>query len=157
MQSLGELAGTHAAVRPGLTLDESALAQCAVDAARFYAGYGDIRSLSKANLDLQSAPGADEDLPPPPDTPPIVTDALPIRDSELIDPSTEVTTGEWAIIGPLFRLYVERENAMLLEATRGLGADPYGRSVSEVSAEITMMENEILPQKAFVHTAIEVI
>ncbi len=55
---------------------------------------------------------------------------------------------EWALIRPLFLLYVERENALFLEASRALGMDVYGRSVSEVSADIARYEEE-LPPKCF--------
>ncbi len=61
---------------------------------------------------------------------------------------TDIDPSEWAVIRPLFLLYVERETALQLEATRGLGADPYGRSSSEVAADITQYE-AALPQKAF--------
>ncbi len=66
----------------------------------------------------------------------------------VIDADTAITVSEWAIIRPLFLLFIEREQAIQLEASRGLGVDVYGRSVSEIASEITQYEME-LPHKAF--------
>lgn len=60
-----------------------------------------------------------------------------------IDENLELLNSEWAMIAPLFELYTERENALILEATRSLGIETYGRSVSEISSEITQKEQEI--------------
>ncbi len=68
--------------------------------------------------------------------------------AEVITETTDLTSGEWAIIKPLFLLYVERENAIYLESSRGLGLDVYGRSVAEVIADITTYQLE-LPKLAF--------
>lgn len=72
---------------------------------------------------------------------------LPIPNLPL-DETCELTDSEWAIIRPLFMLYVERENAVYLEASRGMGLDVYGRSVSEITGDITNFEIE-LPKLAF--------
>lgn len=69
---------------------------------------------------------------------------------EAVTAVAKLNAGEWQLIRPLFVLYVERSNAMRLEASRGEGVDPYGRSSSEVAAEIFNYETEILPRKAFV-------
>ena len=50
---------------------------------------------------------------------------------------------EWAIIKPLFYLYIERENALHLEASRVLGVDVYGRSVSEVKGDIANYHDQM--------------
>lgn len=65
-----------------------------------------------------------------------------------IDINYCVIDDEWAIIRPLFDLYVERENAIHLEASRGLGVDVFGRTVSEVNLDIMQKEAE-LPRLAF--------
>ncbi|MGO2878508.1 MAG: hypothetical protein ACTIDT_00990 [Halomonas sp.] len=65
-----------------------------------------------------------------------------------IDGSLEITLSEWAEIRPLFILYVERETALQMEATRGMGADVFGRSSSEVGGEIMQMEAD-LPRRVF--------
>lgn len=67
---------------------------------------------------------------------------------EEINGDTDLSMGEWVIIRPLFLLYVERENALYLEASRGMGLDPYGRTVGEITADITAYEGE-LPRLAF--------
>lgn len=60
----------------------------------------------------------------------------------------ELTLSEWAEIRPLFMLYVERETALQMEATRGMGADVFGRSSSEIGGEIMQMEAD-LPRRVF--------
>jgi len=67
---------------------------------------------------------------------------------EIVDGTTEISDSEWALIRPLFLLYVERETALQLEASRGLGLDVFGRSASEVAADINAMEAE-MPRRAF--------
>lgn len=61
---------------------------------------------------------------------------------------TVVSLSEWALIRPLFLLYIEREQTMQLEATRVMGLDVFGRSSSEISGDITQLEAEI-PRRAF--------
>jgi hypothetical protein len=48
----------------------------------------------------------------------------------------------------LFLLYVERETALQLEASRGLGLDVFGRSSGEVAGDIAQAEAE-MPHRAF--------
>jgi len=120
MATLAELARRFAEEeRPaGNLLDGQAVLAQLVAAARFYAGFGAI-----------SSRGA----------------AAPLPD---IDAQTGISDSEWALIRPLFLLYVERETALQLEASRVMGADPFGRSSSEIAAEITQAESE-MPRKAF--------
>ncbi|MGL5948127.1 MAG: hypothetical protein ACRCYV_03575 [Aeromonas sp.] len=72
--------------------------------------------------------------------------ALPEGDEVHAD--TPISVSEWGQIRPLFMLYVERETALQLEATRGMGADPFGRSSSEVGAEISALEADY-PRRVF--------
>jgi len=73
----------------------------------------------------------------------------PITSVGEITAETRVDNSQWAIIGPLFLLYVERETALQLEAARGgFGVEPFGRSSSEIASDITNYENA-LPQRAF--------
>lgn len=65
-----------------------------------------------------------------------------------VDEDTDLSESEWAIVRPLFLLYVERETALHLEATRGLGLDPFGRSSGEIAGDILAAEAE-LPHRAF--------
>lgn len=60
-----------------------------------------------------------------------------------ITEDTDVTPSEWAVIAPLFRLYVERETAVVVEASRGAGLEPMGRASSEVESEIQQRETDM--------------
>lgn len=101
----------------------------AIAAVSFYAGY--------AALSTHLAIPIADPAPDPPTPYPEITGA------------TEISVSEWALIRSLFMLYVERENALQLEASRGMGIDPFGRSSSEVIADITLMESgPELPHRA---------
>ena len=65
-----------------------------------------------------------------------------------IDGTTDITVSEWAVIKPLFMLYVERENALPQEASRQLGIEVYGRTMDQVQPDIDKYE-ENLPKLAF--------
>jgi hypothetical protein len=110
-------------------LDEPTVLAQAIAAVNFYSGYGVLAT-------HLAIPIAD----PPPD-PPVPYPA--------ITPATEITPSEWAVIRPLFTLYVEQESATQLEASRGMGIDVFGRSVSEIKQDITARENDIMPNLAF--------
>lgn len=71
-----------------------------------------------------------------------------LDDESDISGQMDITISEWAEIRPLFVLYVERENALQMEATRSLGADPFGRSSSEAAQDIAQMEAD-LPRRVF--------
>lgn len=72
-------------------------------------------------------------------------------EGQAIDGALKITVSEWAEIRPLFVLYVERENALQLEATGILSAGGgFGRSSSEVAGDITRLEAE-LPRRVFFH------
>jgi len=100
----------------------------AIAAVSFYAGY--------AALNMNAA------LLP--------TDPVPV-----IDVTSDISVSEWAIIRPLFMLYVERENALHLEASRGMGIDVFGRTTSEISSDIQMLEDKI-PLLAFSQPVVSV-
>lgn len=106
-----------------LVMDATEVAPLALQAARFVSGWSVLESLKK---DDGTLPSVDE-----------------------IKPETVVTTGEWATIKPLFSLYVELQNSIRLEASRSLGVEVYGRSSSEISADISRMEGEEIPRKCF--------
>jgi len=78
-------------------------------------------------------------------------DIASVADGDLcgLDEHCDLTASEWGVIKPLVALYVERENARALEASRGQGVDPYGRSVSEIEQAITQYETMDLPRLAF--------
>lgn len=127
MAKLADLAQTFATQeRPaGNLLAVETVLAQAVAATRFYAGFAALR--------------AHEGVTPVPD----------------IDGDTAITTSEWALIRPLFLLYAERETALQLEASRGMGIDPFGRSASEIAAEITQAEAD-MPHRAFFQPIITV-
>ena len=102
----------------GLVLAEPDVTKAIVKAVRFYAGYAEIKYFVNAPTLSQ------------------------------IDSNVTLTPSEWAIIQPLFNAYVDHENALRLEASRGLGLDVYGRSSSELASEIKQLEMD-LPRKAF--------
>jgi hypothetical protein len=62
---------------------------------------------------------------------------------------TDLTDGEWALIRPLYMLYIERANAVALEASRTLGVEMYGRTVSEIQQDIDREEKENIPRLGF--------
>lgn len=111
----------------GMVIDEEQVIAQLVAAVRFYAGYAQLKASENYAANLLE-----------------------------ITPETDITSSEWAIIRPLFFLYAERENALQLEASRGMGVDVYGRSVSEISAEITQTEAD-MPFKAFVEPIVTII
>ena len=107
----------------GLVIGEPDVTKAMLKAVRFYAGYAEVSYFFEQD--------------------PSVTPAL----TQLTDAVT-LTTSEWAIIQPLFNAYADHENALRLEASRGLGVDVYGMSSSELSADIKQLELD-LPRKAF--------
>lgn len=118
---LAALAAEHAAYRAasGLFVGANEVLMSAIQATRFYAGWA------------------------------VLSDPIARQGPFFVTGSTVVTTDEWAIIAPLFRLYVERESAVVLEASRSLMTEPVGRSYAEVQADIAQLEAD-MPQKAFV-------
>jgi len=128
MATLAELADRFATrERPaGNLLDPDSVLALAMAATSFYAGYAVITSRIPA---------------------PVVFPALPAP-VPLISGSTDLSESEWALIRPLFMLYVERETALQLEASRSMGMEVYGRSTGEIASDITQMEAE-LPRLAF--------
>lgn len=103
----------------GLYIDSENVLLCAIKATRFYAGWAEMEDVT-ARAGVFSINGA-----------------------------TTVTPDEWAIIKPLFILYVERESALAIEASRVMGVELVGRDSATVSADILQAE-ETLPQRAYV-------
>lgn len=103
----------------GLIIADEDVTTQAINAARQYVGWGTIASLG-------DIPALDE-----------------------LDKFTDIADGEWSVIKPLAALYIERENARALEASRGVGVDVYGRDVNTIEADIRQYENTDLPRMAF--------
>jgi hypothetical protein len=112
----------------GNLLDAPVVLAQAIAAVKYYSGYTDLETHS-------AIPIAD----PVPET------RAPFPE---ITGLTDISVSEWAMIRPLFLLYVERENALHLEASRGMGIDVFGRSSSEIAGDITQMELEY-PHRTF--------
>lgn len=108
----------------GNLLDADIVTAQLMAATLFYAGYSDLAEW--------------RDLP--------VTD--PITPHADITNATVLNASEWAIIMPLFMLYLERENALYLESSRGMGVEQFGRTSSEAIGDITAYELE-MHHKAF--------
>lgn len=130
----------------GLFLLPAEVEACCIKAVRFYTAYGYLKtppaawvvtSAIWANVGSTSTWATQFDKL-----------ASGNGDMALLTNAIDLTPSEWAIIMPLFEAYVEKESALRLEASRGLGADVYGQSVSEVDQKISQLEAE-LPQKAF--------
>lgn len=109
----------------GLVLDEPDILKQACNAARQFLAWGDIASIATGD----PAAGLDD-----------------------IDEHCDLTPSEWGVIKPLLALYIERENARALEASRGQGVDVFGRSVSEIDQSISQYEAVDLPRLAFMQT-----
>ncbi len=120
---------TEASRSVGIVLEPEQVAQQAIDALRFYAAYGPVQSISML-------PGH-------------------VAAMDALTGETVLTTGEWAMVRPLFKLYVERENALHLESSESLGVQVYGRRSAEVEQDITQAE-ELIRFGAFSRAIIEV-
>lgn len=80
---------------------------------------------------------------------------VPNTDLGDINQDTPIGIAEWALIKPLFLLYVERETALQIEATGMQGVNGYGRNSSEVNSEISRLE-ETFPQRASFQPALTI-
>lgn len=116
--------------RPIQLLQSDQVLQLGVAALRFYAGYARL----EADYEHDEA-------------------RMPQRLG--YDGETCLSLSEWVIIKPLFFLYVEREEARQLEASRGMGIDVFGRSSSEIAGEITVLEAD-MGRKAFSYPIVSV-
>ena len=85
----------------------------------------------------------------------VATETMPLPHTIITD-FTQLSLSEWAVIKPLFLLFVERENAIQLEASRGLGADVFGRLSSEIQQDINNYLLVSLPKNAFCQQVITV-
>lgn len=145
----------------GLVIDDDVVTQQAINAARTYLAWGHLASVDPVVM-VDAPPmfpppdpaaevvigynGTIYDAPPrPPKVPTYPAPTTPLS------ADSDITDGEWGLIRPLYMLYVERENARGLEASRGMGVDVYGRTVDQVEADIRQYETE-LQRLAFAQT-----
>lgn len=113
----------------GCVLTEEQITRHLRDAVRQYCGYSRLAS-------AQSVDGVHSELYTPDDTP------APL--------DVDLTLSELGIIRPLWLLYIEKENAIALEASVTQGANPFGRSATETQQSITDYELS-LPRLTFVY------
>lgn len=133
---LSEIVAAYIENQPaGIVLDEDSITRLLKNAVRFYCGFAAIRSVELDDGEIH--------------TPIDATNAISGAQDFDLNPS------ELAIIRPLFNLYVEAENAMNLEASRGMGVDVFGRQVSEIQQDIRQYEMD-LPRIAFVEPFITI-
>jgi hypothetical protein len=126
-------------------LDAARVRAQGVAAAHFYAGYGHFNVLGYAPTGPSDQPLTGDSVGQP---------IAPVPFSELAL-STVVTPSDWAVVRPLFLLYCEREQALMLEASRVMGVDVFGRASSEVQQDINTAEAD-LPLKAFIQPVFSV-
>ena len=110
----------------GVIISDENIDGLLISAVRFYAGYANLSATKDSRTEIDD-----------------------------ITTETELTLSEWSLIRPLFLLYLERETALQLEATRVMGADPFGRSSSEIASEIMQVESE-MAKKAYVEPYVTV-
>ena len=115
------VAGFVENIPAGFVLGPEEVTGCVKRAVKVYCGYATITAAPLAADGIHTAVDA--------------------SDTITGDQDFELNQSEYASILPLFELYIELENAMHLEASRGLGVDVYGRSVSEISQEIQTLED----------------
>lgn len=125
----------------GMVLGEEDVTRMLRNAVRFYAGYATLRNYPPAPDDRDTVPVIHTDI-----------DAGNAADGAQ---DFDLTLSEWAIIKPLFDIYVERENAVHLEASRGLGVDVFGRTVSEIQVDVNQREMD-LPKAAFMEPPVSI-
>ncbi|PFH08073.1 hypothetical protein BCF11_0425 [Collimonas sp. PA-H2] len=132
------------AERPvGIVLEEETVLAQALAAARYCGGYGPFDALLPA-VPVAVMPSEARDPWESSSSYP----RFPVPDnlypsSDFVELDTPLTQSEWAIVRSLFILYVERENAVYLEASRSLGVDVYGRSASEIAQDIVQKETDV--------------
>lgn len=124
---LSEIIAAYMDVLPtGIVLEEKQVERSLKKAVRFYCGYA--RLSETPTTEVHTPINAENE-----------TDG---------DQDFELTPSEYAVVRPLFELYVEMENSASLEASRAMGLDAYGRGVSEVSQDIRTYETD-MPRQAF--------
>lgn len=120
---ISALVTQYMAVLPiGCLLLEEQIQRSLRDATRHYAGVADFESGQVIDASAQADADSPQDI--------------------------DLSLSELVLIRPLWLLFMERENSMMLEASRTQGAELYGRAVSEVEGGITEYLTR-LPQLAF--------
>lgn len=139
---LSEIITAYEADRPAASVlpieDVRRLLKSAV---RFYCGYATLRSVDPAPEDRDAVP--------------VNHTAIDASNSIAATQDFDLNPSEWSIIKPLFDVYVERENASHIEASRAMGVELFCRAVSEIQADVNERERE-MPKLAFMEPPISV-
>lgn len=117
----------------GSVLDEDQVARWLKDAVRFYAGYAALTNHENDGVHTE------------------VDGTNSIESAQDFD----ITPSEYALIKPLWYLYMELENATSLEASRGQGLDVFGRTTGEIKQEIAQYEMD-MPKRAFMEPVVSI-
>lgn len=151
-----ELLAAFLAERPlGNILTDEQIERHLKNAVRFYCGWATLVNAPSAFQVAQTEArlaGADLLFPEPGQAVHSPVDASNVLTGAQ---DFDLSPSEYALIWPLFRLYVEREDAIGLESSRSLGIEQYGRSTAEVEAAIVAYE-EMLPKRAFMYEVITI-
>lgn len=145
-----------ASLPAGIVLEDSQILRNLRRAVRLYCGYAVLTAAPSA-AELYALTFVNQGLPAPlvlvgdVHSPVTEADALPLESGQDFD----LTPSELAIIGPLWRLYNERENADSLEASRALGLDVYGRATSEIEQDIRDRES-LMPNICFYEPVVSI-
>lgn len=105
------LVAQYMAVLPmGCVLIDDQVERSLRNAIRKYCGYADLESEQTIDAMAQAPEGSEQDI--------------------------DLSLSEFAIIETLWKLYLERENSMALEASRSQGAELFGRAVDTIERDI---------------------
>lgn len=137
--NLRQYAQDFIVLNPTLLLDEESVLKCFVEATRKYQAWGGLSAEEWLHTE-----------------PTHYTDRMPDYKPIEVNEDTEITPSEYGVIVTLARLYVERENALMQEASRLAGHEPYGRNTSEIEADIAAFERDSLGMYAFIEKALSV-
>ncbi len=123
---ISEIIGAYVAGQPaGIVLEPADIGRLLRKAVRLYCGYAALKNLPAVPV----ADGGDG-----------IHSPFSIANESVGDQDVLLTHGEFAIISPLWNLYIEFENATHLEASRDSGIETWGRTASEIKADIDQME-----------------
>ncbi|AUZ05270.2 hypothetical protein ADP71_17430 [Vitreoscilla sp. C1] len=72
-----------------------------------------------------------------------------VSDEVVVNANTTLSASEWGIIKPLAYFYVERQEALVQEASKNHMHELFGRTSSEIEQDITAYRNDQLRRLAF--------
>lgn len=133
---LSDIVNAYMEILPvGSVLDEDQVARHLKESVRFYCGHAALRNHALAADGIHSSIDASNEIDSAQDF--------------------DLNPSEYALIKPLWYLYMELENATSLEASRGQGLDVYGRNTSEIRQDIAALELE-MPKRAFMEPVVSI-